>query len=229
MSVFYLTIILNFIFSVIAFFHFSRDFIREIPIRAPYDYPSNFDFLNEILGSPYQEQAHSESECGTLLYCFATHLDYGMRFDGGIADRMHAASYTHHKSYYLSRFFYEDFYFICLVILMLNMIFGIIIEAFGDLRQKEQQINKDKKEICFICGVDKDTLEKKGEKLDVHREKVHNIWTYVDYILGLRFVDIQETNSINSYVIESLEKKELNWFPYDESAIDNAQNNEDDE
>ena len=229
MSVFYLTIILNFIFSVIAFFHFSRDFIREIPIRAPYDYPSNFDFLNEILGSPYQEQAHSESECGTLLYCFATHLDYGMRFDGGIADRMHAASYTHHKSYYLSRFFYEDFYFICLVILMLNMIFGIIIEAFGDLRQKEQQINKDKKEICFICGVDKDTLEKKGEKLDVHREKVHNIWTYVDYILGLRFVDIQETNSINSYVIESLEKKELNWFPYDESAIDNTQNNEDDE
>jgi inositol 1,4,5-triphosphate receptor type 1/inositol 1,4,5-triphosphate receptor type 3 len=109
------------------------------------------------------------------------------------------------------------------------MIFGIIIEAFGDLRQKEQQINKDKKEICFICGVDKDTLEKKGEKLDVHREKVHNIWTYVDYILGLRFVDIQETNSINSYVIESLEKKELNWFPYDESAIDNTQNNEDDE
>ena len=41
---------------------------------------------------------------------------------------------------------------------MLNMIFVIIIE---DLRQKEQQIDKDKIEICFICGVDKYTLEKR--------------------------------------------------------------------
>jgi hypothetical protein len=49
-------------------------------------------------------------------------------------------------------------------------------------------------------------------------EKVHNIWTYVEYMLGLRFVDIQETNAINSYVIESLEKKEIAWFPYDEAA-----------
>ena len=32
MRVFYLTTILNFIFSGIAFFHFSRDFIREISI-----------------------------------------------------------------------------------------------------------------------------------------------------------------------------------------------------
>ena len=226
MSVFYLTTILNFIFSGIAFFHFSRDFIREIPIRPPYNYPNNFDFLYDIIGSPYQEPAHAESECGTLLYCFATHLDYGMRFDGGIADRMQAASFTYKRVYYLSRFLYEDFYFICLVILMLNMIFGIIIEAFGDLRQKEQQIDKDKTEICFICGVDKDTLEKRGEKLEVHTDKVHNVWTYVDYMLGLRFVDIQETNAINSYVMENLERKELIWFPYDEVAMENAQQNE---
>ena len=226
MSVFYLTTILNFIFSGIAFFHFSRDFIREIPIRPPYNYPNSFDFLYEIIGSPYQEPAHAESECGTLLYCFATHLDYGMRFDGGIADRMQAASFTYKRVYYLSRFLYEDFYFICLVILMLNMIFGIIIEAFGDLRQKEQQIDKDKTEICFICGVDKDTLEKRGEKLEVHTDKVHNVWTYVDYMLGLRFVDIQETNAINSYVMENLERKELIWFPYDEVAMENAQQNE---
>ena len=100
---------------------------------------------------------------------------------------------------------------------MLNMIFGIIIEAFSELRNNEQAIDKDKREICFICGIDKESCEKKGEKLQEHLEKVHNIWTYVEYILGLRFVDIQETNAINSYVIENLERKELMWFPYDET------------
>ena len=32
-------------------------------------------------GSSYYEETHVENECGTLLFCFATHLNYGMRFD----------------------------------------------------------------------------------------------------------------------------------------------------
>ena len=45
------------------------------------------------------------------------------------------------------------------------MIFVIIIEDFWRFEQKEEQIDKDKTEICFICGVDKDTLEKKEKNL----------------------------------------------------------------
>ena len=44
-------------------------------------------------------------------------------------------------------------------------------------------------------------------------------------MFGLRFVDIKETNTINSYVMENLERKELIWFTYDEVAIENAQQN----
>jgi hypothetical protein len=32
-------------------------------------------------------------------------------------------------------------------------------------------------------------------------------------MIGLKYVDIQETNAINSYVIESLEKKVVGWVP----------------
>jgi hypothetical protein len=217
-SILALMFILNLIFGCIAFFKFSRDFIREVPSRTPHHYPNEFRFLNDIIGGVFVEPAAVESECATLLFCFATHVDYGMRFDGGIADRMEPTSFTHYPGYYLARFFYEEGYFISLVILVLNMLYGIVIEAFSELRSKEEFIERDKKEICFICGIDKETCEKKGEKLDEHMEKVHNIWTYVEYMLGLRFVDIQETNAINSYVIESLEKKEIAWFPYDEAA-----------
>ena len=104
-------------------------------------------------------------------------------------------------------------YFISQTVMLQGMIFGIIIEAFSELRNKEQKIEKDKNEICFICGIDKVSCEKNGQKFEDHITKVHNLWTYVDYILGLRFVDIQETNAINSYVMETIEKKELSWFP----------------
>jgi hypothetical protein len=32
-------------------------------------------------------------------------------------------------------------------------------------------------------------------------------------MIGLKFVDPQETNAINSFVIEQLENKKISWFP----------------
>ena len=228
-AVFYCILVFNLLFGNIAFFKFSRDFIREVDSSVPYSYSNNLNTLNDLVGSPYIEPAHVENECGTMLYCFATHLSYGMRFDGGIADRMEKASYTHDKGYYIARFFYEELYFLILVILMLNMIYGIITDAFSELRNKVEKIIRDKQEVCFICGIDKETCEKKGEKFEEHLTNVHNLWIYVEYMIGLRFVDIQDTNAINSYVIESLEQKELVWFPYDETAMAGEENQGEDE
>ena len=214
-ALFYCILVFNLLFGNISFFKFSRDFIRVIESGE--------------YGTDYFEPAHVENECGTLLYCFATHLSYGMRFDGGIADRMEAASYTYEKEYYIGRFFYEELYFLILVILVLNIIYGVIIDAFSELRNNEEKINRDKEEVCFICGIDKETCQKKGEKLEAHLENVHNLWIYVEYMIGLKLVDIQDTNAINSYVIESLEQKELAWFPYDETAMAGEENQEEDE
>ena len=214
-ALFYCILVFNLLFGNISFFKFSRDFIRVIESGDP--------------NSTYYEPAHVENECGTLLYCFATHLSYGMRFDGGIADRMEPASFTHEKEYYIGRFFYEELYFLILVILVLNIIYGVIIDAFSELRNNEEKINRDKEEVCFICGIDKETCQKKGEKLEAHLENVHNLWIYVEYMIGLKLVDIQDTNAINSYVIESLEQKELAWFPFDETAMAGEVNQEEDE
>lgn len=212
-AVFYCSVVVNLCLAAVAFLNFEEDFMRVIDSKIPRSYPTEFDFLYDLVGSPYTEPSHIESECGTLAYCFATHLDYGMRFDGGIADRMSKRSYNIDKGIYLARFFYEMVYFITQTVLFQGMLFGIVIEAFSELRNKEQKIENDKKEICFICGIDKVSCEKNGQKFNNHVEKEHNMWTYVEYILGLRFIDIQETNAINSYVMEKIEKKELGWFP----------------
>lgn len=212
-AVFYLSVVINYCLACVAFFKFEEDFTNEISAKKPKYYPSGFSFLDDLIGGTYIEPAHYESECSTLLYCFATHMDYGMRFDGGIADRMIKRSYNYHKMLYLARFFYEVVYFISQTVMLQGMIFGIVIEAFSELRNKEQKIEKDKKDICFICGIDRISCEKNGQKFEDHINKEHNLWTYVDYILGLHFVDIQETNAINSYVMERLERKELSWFP----------------
>ena len=213
MAVFYFSVLVNLCLASIAFYYFEEDFTKAIDSKMPHNYPTGFEFLNDLIGSPYIEPAHIESECGTFAYCLMTHLDYGMRFDGGIADRMSRRSYNYNPGMYLSRFFYEMIYFWSQTVMLQGMLFSIVIEAFSELRNREIEIEKDKNEICFICGVDKATCEKNGQKFDEHTNKEHNLWTYVDFILGLRFIDIQDTNAVNSYVMEKIERKELVWLP----------------
>jgi hypothetical protein len=38
-------------------------------------------------------------------------------------------------------------------VICLNVIFGIIIDTFAQLREASSNIEEDKKNICFICGL----------------------------------------------------------------------------
>lgn len=227
-AVFYCSVVFNLVLATIAFFRFEEDFLNKISEKMPHVYPDQFNFVRDIIGGVLTEPEHIESECGTLIYCFATHLDYGMRFDGGIADRMMARSFNLNKSLYTSRFFYEEFYFILQTVLFQGMIFGIVIEAFSELRNQEQTIEQDKSDNCFICGIDKEACEKNGQRFEDHIKNEHNMWTYVEYILCLRFIDIQDTNAINSYVIKKIEKKELDWFPISKESQEGESPNKED-
>ena len=205
--------IFNLIFGTIAFFNFSQDWIRFVSAKEHVVYPAAFSFLNDLIGTPSIEEQSYENYCGTLLYCFFTHLSYGMRYDGGIADNMKLASFTNNRSYYVPRFFYDELYFVFLVVLSLGMISSTIYTIGNDWVNRVRFIKKDISEICFICGVDKAICEREGETFKEHTKTKHNIWKYVEYMIGLKYVDIQETNAINSYVIESLERKVVGWVP----------------
>jgi inositol 1,4,5-triphosphate receptor type 1/inositol 1,4,5-triphosphate receptor type 3 len=58
------------------------------------------------------------------------------------------------------KFFYDTLYFVFFALLFTNIISGIMIDTFAELRDKRQTIDDDKKNLCFICGIDRVTLEK---------------------------------------------------------------------
>jgi hypothetical protein len=122
-------------------------------------------------------------------------------------------SYNNDPKYYSLRFIYNYLYFILVCVVLSNILFGIIIDTFSELREKQTQVEMDKQNICFICGANKDDLEKEAINFYQHTKEHHFVWHYVEYIIGLKFVDPQETNAINSYVIEMLESKMISWFP----------------
>jgi hypothetical protein len=151
--------------------------------------------------------------CSNLIWCFLTELDYGTRFRGGIGELMAKVSYERRTGYYIFRWFYNLTYFILIIILMLEMVFGIIVETFRELRIHQTNNEIDKNDICFICGVKRDELEKNKKNFEEHIQKDHNLWNYVNYMIRLKFSDPHDLNAINSYAQSLLEKKNISWVP----------------
>ena len=191
-------IIAIYIFSTIAFVIFSKNYIHTL-------------------------QENQENTCGGLFYCFLTHMEFGLRTDGGIGEFIQKISFPTDPLYFMGMFMFQFIFYLLVIVIMLQVIGGSVIDTFAELREKSQEDAYDMNNVCFICNGTRNEIEKQGEVFEDHISKVHNIWTYVDYMIGLKFVDPQETNAINSFVIEQLEDKKISWFP---SFIENDECND---
>ena len=86
------------------------------------------------------------NECKNLWECFK----FGIRCiatDGGLGEYM-----TDNIG---MRIFLTMSYFFGVMIVLLNIIFGITIDTFGALREAKNERIEDTENICFICGIEK--------------------------------------------------------------------------
>ena len=57
------------------------------------------------------------------------------------------------------------------------MVFGIIIDAFAELRDERQCREEDQRARCFICGIDADTFNRSTQGgFEYHVKREHNMW-----------------------------------------------------
>lgn len=60
----------------------------------------------------------------------------GFWFGGGVSDSLYYQDSSKHAADYWSWFFFDVGFFILLKMILLNIFSGIIIDTFGDLRDK---------------------------------------------------------------------------------------------
>lgn len=60
------------------------------------------------------------------------------------------------------RWVFDNLFNILLLIILINIVAGIIIDTFGSLREELSVYKEDLENICFICGYDKETIEKES-------------------------------------------------------------------
>ena len=69
---------------------------------------------------------------------------------------------------------------------MINMIAGIIIDSFGELRNVYNRAQEDKATRCFVCGVNAAEFNRRASGFDKHVMSQHNMWHYLFFRHYLR-------------------------------------------
>ena len=73
--------------------------------------------------------------CKSLISCFMQTVDMGLRFGGGIGETLVVLDYDDPS--FIGRWFFTMLFFICICVIFLNVIFGIIIDTFAELRDEQ--------------------------------------------------------------------------------------------
>jgi hypothetical protein len=79
-----------------------------------------------------------------------------LRNGGGVGDGLPSVSFFNESRevFYLLAFVDLSF-FLIIIALFFQIIFGIIIDTFAGLREEAGAMEEDMKNVCYICGTDR--------------------------------------------------------------------------
>uniref|UniRef100_A0A8C1C424 Inositol 1,4,5-trisphosphate receptor n=1 Tax=Cyprinus carpio carpio TaxID=630221 RepID=A0A8C1C424_CYPCA len=213
-----LGLILVYLFSIVGYMFFKDDFILEV------NRISN-GTLGNTFTQTYQSKSQSnvynvgfennfydvERACDSLWMCMITVLSHGLRSGGGVGDVLRKPSKEEHL--FAARVVYDLLFFFLVIIIVLNLIFGVIIDTFADLRSEKQRKEEILKTTCFICGLERDKFDNKTVTFEEHIKEEHNLWHYLYFIVLVRVKDSTEYTGPESYVAQMIKEHNLDWFP----------------
>jgi hypothetical protein len=153
-------------------------------------------------------------ECQSLGSCFLATLNWGSRNGGGVGESLTEWSVMNHFDQWINRnFVYNIVFFLIVNVILLNVIFGIIIDTFGELRQNKNEKDADMQERCFICNIDRSTFERNLKDFSDHIKEEHCMWDYVKYVVHLESKDKGEYSGLEDYIYAQINSMEIDFFP----------------
>ena len=161
--------------------------------------------------------------CPNLWSCMKVVTGYGLRMGGGIGDMM---SHTVDL-----RWAVDMLYYVLIIIILLNVIFGIIIDTFGELRSQKLERQRDTTETCFICGIDKQVFDRASDTNDgfkIHIKGEQNMWNYFYFILYIWEQDKDDDDGLEHFVRHCIEDNDIKWFPMNKAmSLNNVEDESD--
>ena len=139
-------------------------------------------------------------------------LNYGGLGNGAIGDLRELWADQPEKA--MIRWFVDLLFFISVIVLLMNIVFGIVIDTFAQQRDEQTQRKDNMENVCFVCGIDRNTFDRKHPfGFEYHIKYEHNIWHYLSYIIHVQQKKKTEYTGPEAYVAANLEQNSYGFFP----------------
>lgn len=97
---------------------------------------------------------------------------------------------------------------------MLNLIFGIIIDSYAELRDEQHIRYQNRQTICFVCGVDKSDFDKKRKDFYYHINKQHNQFKYIFFVNHLHHMNSEDLTTVETEIWQKYKDQNTDWIPF---------------
>ena len=148
--------------------------------------------------------------CTDTLACFMSIVNYGLRGGGFWEDIVTPYIYD------VPRIFIDLYFSLVVIIILVNVVFGIVLESFSERREEKAALDEEKSGFCFICSNEKsrfDVRANEGITFSKHIQHEHNMWNYVYFLIYLEKKPADEYTGIEQYVAELAKKQYITFFP----------------
>ena len=156
--------------------------------------------------------SQTENFCQSLLECTITYFNHGVRAGGGIGDIIGDKAFDDMGAYY-TRWVTDLIFYITVILLLLNMINGVIVSTFSQIRENSQNKDDDINNYCFICNIERKIFEKKKIDFKKHQDEEHNLEHYIMFFIYVKRINPKDLDADQSFIVQCLNEKQNTCFP----------------
>ncbi|XP_031717450.1 ryanodine receptor 3 isoform X1 [Anarrhichthys ocellatus] len=168
-----------------------------------------FNFFRKFYNKS-EDEDEPDMKCDDMMTCYLFHMYVGVRAGGGIGDELEDPA---GDAYELYRILFDITFFFFVIVILLAIIQGLIIDAFGELRDQQEQVKEDMETKCFICGIGNDYFDRTPHGFETHTLQEHNLANYLFFLMYLINKDETEHTGQESFVWKLYQERCWDFFP----------------
>ncbi|TNM99580.1 hypothetical protein fugu_012613 [Takifugu bimaculatus] len=168
-----------------------------------------FNFFRKFYNKSEDEDTQ-DMKCNDMFTCYMFHMYVGVRAGGGIGDEIEDPA---GDEFEVERIVFDITFFFFVIVILLAIIQGLIIDAFGELRDQQEQVKEDMETKCFICGIGNEYFDKVPHGFETHTLQEHNLANYLFFLMYLINKDETEYTGQESYVWKMYQERSWEFFP----------------
>uniref|UniRef100_A0A8I3Q8Q6 Ryanodine receptor 3 n=1 Tax=Canis lupus familiaris TaxID=9615 RepID=A0A8I3Q8Q6_CANLF len=168
-----------------------------------------FNFFRKFYNKS-EDDDEPDMKCDDMMTCYLFHMYVGVRAGGGIGDEIEDPAGDPYEMY---RIVFDITFFFFVIVILLAIIQGLIIDAFGELRDQQEQVREDMETKCFICGIGNDYFDTTPHGFETHTLQEHNLANYLFFLMYLINKDETEHTGQESYVWKMYQERCWDFFP----------------